>query len=396
MTTQTRLPSVRSRVLFVFFVFGLFVSLVSILAVSFASSVAFAFPILFVLVGVVAYGGWYLGGYLTNDIRALAASIEHATPEDVVLGKQTASVCDAKSLEVQELCTTFDQFKKEVTELAGGLQGEVDTSHQQVKEATKSLHNFMYQLAHTLRTPLNQIRWSVELLKNEESGEVTETQREFLDTLEHATVDVLRSTGLMLDTLVVLRNEKLSLKSEPLDMLSIVEAVAGRWAVLARRKNVKLIWKQPPRSVPTILGDADRVRQVVDTLVDNAVRYTPSGKSITLSVEPLDAKTTETMRKDFVVPEAILRGVGVCVSDQGIGIPKEDLSSLFQPFFRASNAKQQWVDGNGVGLTLARAVATSLGGALTAQSIAGQGTTMRFWLPGVDEGTRRAAPTLVE
>ena len=396
MDTTPRLPSLRSRVLFVFFIFGLLIALVSILAVTFATSIVMAVPILLSLLGLVSYGGWQLGDYLTKDIHALAKAIEHETPGEIVRGERVQRMCEAKSAEVQELCTRFEQFTTEVSHLAGGLRGEVDTSQKAVTEATKSLHNFMYQLAHTLRTPLNQIRWSVELLKNEESGEVTQAQREFLDTLEHSTVDVLRSAGLMLDTLVVLRNEKLSLKSQPCDVRGIVESVAGKWAVPARRKNIKLNCTPPARHLPMILGDEDRIRQVVDTLVDNAIRYTPNGKIITISFESIDEKTSKTVRKDFSIPTSVNTAIGVCVSDQGIGIPKEDLPNLFQPFYRASNAKQQWVDGNGVSLTLAHAVVSSLGGMLSAQSRLGQGTNMRFWLPGVDEAARRQASPLVE
>ena len=97
MDTTPRLPSLRSRVLFVFFIFGLLIALVSILAVTFATSMVMAAPILLLLLGLVSYGGWQLGGYLTKDIHALAKAIEHETPEEIVRGERVQRMCEAKS-----------------------------------------------------------------------------------------------------------------------------------------------------------------------------------------------------------------------------------------------------------------------------------------------------------
>ncbi len=247
------------------------------------------------------------------------------------------------------------------------IEEEVATCERQAETSASNLHNFMMRIAHTLRTPLNEIRWSTEMLKNEEAGRLTTAQRELLDTLEHAAVDVLNRTAVLQDTLGVLKGEKLRVKLAVCEILPLIDESLGRWAVQARRKKILLVWNRPPTLSPFVRCDAHRIHQVLDALLANAILYTKSGKKVVVSLD------VDQDQKKMVI----------LVKDQGIGIPEPEQAAMFTPFYRASNASDLWVDGSGISLTLSQAIVREFGGVMTFESRQGKGTTMRVELPTV-------------
>lgn len=245
------------------------------------------------------------------------------------------------------------------------IEEEVNTCERQAETSAENLHNFMMRIAHTLRTPLNEIRWSTEMLKNEEAGRLTTAQRELLDTLEHAAVDVLNRTSILQDTLAVLKGEKLRAKLKVCEIVPLIDESLGRWAVQARRKKISLVWNHTISSSPKIRCDENRIHQVLDALLANAILYTKAGKKVTVILDE------DPSSKKIVIS----------IKDQGIGIPEPEQAGMFTPFYRASNASDLWVDGSGISLTLSQAIVRSFGGQLSFESRQGKGTTMRVDLP---------------
>jgi signal transduction histidine kinase len=243
------------------------------------------------------------------------------------------------------------------------LTEETETCRATASEATSILSDFMYYVAHVLRTPANAIRWSVESLKNEEPGPVNEAQREVLDTLESSSVKLVRVAADFQDALLVIRGEQIHMRPVACDLPSIIDSAAGRMAVAMRRRGIRLQWHAPSRPLPAVRCDPDRVEQLIGILLDNAVKYSPSGRIVTV-----------TARLD--------RGsVVVSVADHGVGIPKKEQPFVFRAFYRGAQARHLWVDGKGVGLMLGKAIAEGCGGTLSFSSHPGKGTVMRFTVP---------------
>ncbi|RPJ22836.1 MAG: GHKL domain-containing protein, partial [Chloroflexi bacterium] len=114
-------------------------------------------------------------------------------------------------------------------------------------------------------------------------------------------------------------------------------------------------------------ADPDRLSQVIDNLLDNAIRHSPENSTITVTVKPAQA------------------GVECAVSDQGLGIPARHLPFIFERFYRvdASRSRNRKDGGTGLGLAIVRALVNAQGGQISAQSVEGAGTTITFWLPAI-------------
>jgi signal transduction histidine kinase len=132
-------------------------------------------------------------------------------------------------------------------------------------------------------------------------------------------------------------------------------------------RNGQRLTLELAEALPAVVGDADRLRQILTNLLSNALKYTPSGGHITL-----------TAREDA-------GGVRVAVQDTGIGLTPDEQAQLFTPFFRAQHDPTRRVGGTGLGLAITRALVELHGGAITVASVAGQGSTFSFTLPTLHE-----------
>ncbi|HSB02503.1 MAG TPA: ATP-binding protein, partial [Anaerolineales bacterium] len=169
----------------------------------------------------------------------------------------------------------------------------------------------------------------------------------------------------------------LQLDLQSLDLAELARARCEVFSGLATRQGMKLkveddgVQELAAASAtancrpPKILADPDRLSQVLDNLLDNAIRHSPENSTITVTIRPA---------KD---------GVECSVIDQGTGIPAQHLPFIFERFYRvdASRSRNRKNGGTGLGLAIARALINAQGGQISAQSVEGQGTTITFWLP---------------
>lgn len=375
------LKSIRTRILVCFVVFGasltLLVCITSRLAFGLVGSV-FIFCLLAMLAVVVA---WHIATYLTHDIRQLAQRVQDVDPTDTRTLLQLKKPFPARTIETAELSEALRRFGGRVEGLNTRFSTALDRSRQEVSEASSTLSDFMYYIAHTLRTPLNAIRWSVESLKNEDVGRITVAQRELLDSLEHSTIKLVGVATELQDALIVLRGEALHMRPSTVDALAIVDETAGQLAVMARQKHVTLDWRRPEQPC-RVRGDASRLRQVFSVVLDNAVRYT-KGPNHTISIRLLlvDGSESLAQRRLWRVPNTLEHVAVFQIKDEGIGIPSTERLRVFHPFFRGASARALWVDGKGIGLTIAHAAAKGMGGDMWFTSTKGRGTTMYIAVP---------------
>ncbi|MEK7158825.1 MAG: GAF domain-containing sensor histidine kinase, partial [Patescibacteria group bacterium] len=249
------------------------------------------------------------------------------------------------------------------------LYHKVQEANAKLKEANEHLKQldtakseFMSIASHQLRTPLSGIMGYLSMLTEGDYGKFTAEQEDVFDNLLDATRRLVRLVNVFLN---VTRIEagRFQLDLTPVDMQKVIEEEMGELRVSAQRKNLKLTFQPPKRAVPPIQADADKVRDVVINLVDNAMKYTEKGEiAVTLAVrEP---------------------GVVISVKDTGVGIEPKEAERLFQKFVRGSGIARIQPDGSGLGLFIAKKVVESHGGKIWVESEGiGKGSVFYFSLP---------------
>jgi len=224
---------------------------------------------------------------------------------------------------------------------------------------------FVANVSHELRTPLTAIQGYLETLL---SGALEERDnaRRFLEiVLRHS-----ERLGRLLNDLTDLSNielGKVTLRREPVSVDEVVASVVDIIAPRAARSRVT-VTARVPAELPEVSADRDRLAQILINLVDNAVKYTPEGGSVTVTGRRLDGDMVE-----------------VTVADTGIGIPPADLPRITERFYRVDKARSRELGGTGLGLAIVKHLVMAHGGELGIESEQERGTTVRFTLPVVSQ-----------
>jgi PAS domain S-box-containing protein len=236
---------------------------------------------------------------------------------------------------------------------------ELERQNEQLRQLDKLKDEFVALVSHELRTPLTSIRGYLELIT--EDGNLTGEQTRFLETIDRNAQRLQRVVG---DLLFCAQVEagRLTLDSERVDVNAIVEDALHAVHPSAATKSLTLTMAL--EELPEIQGDRARLAQVLDNFISNAVKFTPSGGTVTV-------KTLAQAGE-----------IEIVVSDTGIGIPADEIPNLFQRFFRAHRATEDAIPGTGLGLAIAKAIVVGHGGRIRVESAVGTGTTFRIILPG--------------
>ncbi len=184
--------------------------------------------------------------------------------------------------------------------------------------------------------------------------------------------DAGHATSLLDDMLLLARADagKLAWPLDPLDFGGLLQEGCRQMNRIAAEKQIKFSWKAPDADTPVVVrGDAGMLRRLLFLFVDNAVKYTPSGGSVRVS-----------LRREKASPEAILE-----VEDTGIGIAESDLPHIFDRFYRADKSRTSETGGAGLGLALAKEITRAHGGQIEVESTLGKGTRFRTRIPACTE-----------
>lgn len=211
-------------------------------------------------------------------------------------------------------------------------------------------------VSHELRTPLTSIVSFTHLLREGLETDTSDEQREFIDIIARNSGRLLRLVDdlLLLDRL---ESNTMQFQIEPVDLVSLVEMSVTSLSPMADSRGVAL--SLASEDGEPVVSDVDRLGQLVDNLVANAIKFTNPGGSVDVLVTPGPGHTWRLV-----------------VSDNGIGIPDDEVDQLFQRFFRASNARREASSGSGLGLAIARRLVELHGGAIDVASEEGKGTTV--------------------
>ncbi len=228
------------------------------------------------------------------------------------------------------------------------------------KEIDKMKTELVNVVAHELRSPLTSISGFSEILKDPELPNAT--RKEYTEIIHYESGRLAEMINRFLD-ISRIESGQTVLNKFPIDLSAILSAILGINAHLAQKRHISVKTHCAP-SVPPVLADADLIGQVVLNLFSNAVKYSPEGSEITVSV-----KTTN---------EEVL----VQFTDQGCGISRDNLKSLFKKFFRAKEDKfVKDVEGTGLGLAFVKEIIQQHGGKIGVESELGKGSTFSFVLP---------------
>ncbi|NLY38666.1 MAG: cell wall metabolism sensor histidine kinase WalK [Firmicutes bacterium] len=250
-----------------------------------------------------------------------------------------------------------EQIKVSSRDEIGHLAEQFNVMSARLNYYTGSLKNFVTNVSHELRTPLTSLSLLIKSLKEYQME--PEQQQEFYEDLDR---EVERLIALVNDLLELTKLEETGVQHEPvaLDQLigDIVKQVSPRFA----RQGVQLISELPAEPVE-ISGSPLQLRQVLHNLLDNALKYTPSGGWVRVSAW-LEAD-----------------GVGVSIEDTGCGIPQEDQPYIFERFYRVDRARSREMGGTGLGLAIVKETVTAHGGKVWVESEEGKGSTFYLLFP---------------
>jgi len=253
------------------------------------------------------------------------------------------------------------------------LRDESERRREELEQATESRRRLLRGFSHDVKNPLGAAHGYLQLMADGVPTPLPEGHRR---SVARADASVMAALGLVEDLLEIARAETghLVLVPEPVDLATLAAEVAEEHRGQAEGKGLTLA-VDPSESVPQVVTDARRVRQVLGNLVSNAVKYTRQGE-VRIGVEATSLPT------GMGGP-----GVAVTVADTGPGIPAEKHHLLFQEFVRLDPGSEA---GAGVGLAISHRIARVLGGDITVESATGEGSRFTLWIP-VDrrEGERR-------
>jgi signal transduction histidine kinase len=279
------------------------------------------------------------------------------------------------TLATGELYTTELMVRGRVVALAvtplqdetGQLRGAVAVGHDVTayRQLDGLRTRFVSDVSHELRTPLTAIKGTVETLQDGAADDPA-AREQFLATVARETERLIRLTN---DLLLLTRADagRLDLRRSPVDVASLARRVITQFAGPAQLQHISLTAELPVGGA-SVLADEDRVYQVLVNLLDNALKFTPAGGRITLSLSGSGGQ------------------VACTVSDTGPGLPAEELPQLFERFYRGDRARARGADesGAGLGLAIVKALIEAQGGHVWAESAPHEGTAVTFTLPAGD------------
>ena len=304
--------------------------------------------------------------FIGKDVLKILNITEYESIEEILEAEDSLLVNAAKSDEELLLRAEISKIEKEdkedLTQMSTELEGYIivlyDVTDQERQE--KERREFVSTVSHELRTPLTTMNSYIEALE-EGVLEDKELAPQFIDTIHKETTRMIR----MVNELMQLG--KMDIKEEHyekefIDINKMLEQITDRFALTHPEKNfIKYI----PKSPIFVEGDQDKLTQVFDNIVNNAIKYSPNGKNITVRV-----------RQNYHHNR-----VSISIKDEGVGIPLVHIDKIFNRFYRVDKSRQRSMGGTGLGLALAKTIVEAHKGRIWAQSREGYGSIIFVTLP---------------
>ena len=236
-----------------------------------------------------------------------------------------------------------------------------DVSREKIVEKAKS--EFVTLSAHQLRTPTSAVKWSIQTLLDGDLGEMTNEQKEMLEKTYKTNERMIKLINDFLNVAKIEEGKYIS-KTALADVIDdIVLPVIDLYEGEIEKKKLKFTFKKPERELPRVMVDLEKIRIALKNLLDNAVKYTPSGGELAVIVKSERGE------------------IEIQVKDTGLGIPENQQSKIFKKFFRGSSAMKMETEGTGFGLFIVKNIIEAHGGRIWFESEEKKGSTFHFAIP---------------
>jgi signal transduction histidine kinase len=321
---------------------------------------------MFAILGVILFT-FFISRRITEPIKSLedgAISLVEGNFQPIPISSKN---------EIGRLTEIFNQTAKELLEIRKRLEMKIDMANKDLELKNKELVNaneelkkldmlksdFISLVSHELRTPLSAIRTSSEFLESEENVDPG-VQKEML---ENIIKNVDRQARLINDILDLTKIEagRMEFRFEQVDFKYIAQVAIENIRPIARKNNIT-ITEDIPDKLSTISADKEKLIIVLNNLLSNALKFTPDGGAIHLSVKEYQDH------------------IEIKVKDTGIGIEKEQLEKLFDKFYQVDNPSRRKIGGSGLGLSISSEIIKAHGSKIHVESEPGQGSTFCFRL----------------
>ncbi len=283
-----------------------------------------------------------IGTLSVDDLKVDAFS-----PEDGRL----LTIAAAQAAVAIENAQLFERLKERAKKL--------EEAYGELQEADRKKDEFVQNVSHDLRTPLTFVKAYVELLLDGTLGPITDSQR---DSLEIVTQRTNAITRLVDDILTLQQLDRGTMRITPVAMGELVRSVVQGAEASAGQIGIAM-QVEVADELPVVYADRDRIAQVLDNLLGNAIKFSPNGGTITVRVHAIDGI------------------VQVEVSDQGIGIPADKLDKIFERFYQVDGSSRRRFGGTGLGLAIVKRIVRAHNGTVWVDSEEGKGSTFFFTLP---------------
>jgi two-component system sensor histidine kinase GlrK len=243
------------------------------------------------------------------------------------------------------------------------LADDFNLMSKKLKEIDEMKIDFINHVSHELRTPLTAIKEASEMLLEGTYAGAPEKQQQLLAITREECERLIRSVNRILD-FSRMEGHMMEYRYQKSNLASLLQQTVLKLTPIAKSKQIMIELKPVP-DLPLILMDEERINQVLENLIGNALKFTPPNGRIIIRTAPYNR------RKKFIC---------VAVADNGVGIPSESVKTIFQKFSRGKTNGHK-VAGSGLGLTIAKHIIRDHGGEIWAKSAPGKGSTFYFALP---------------
>lgn len=297
-------------------------------------------------------GEHYLLGQALMDLNLLTRQkIDHAVTEQII-----------------QLRNALEDANRFLESRVAERTAELQEALRKLSELSQMKANFIANVSHELRTPLTHVKGYLELLTTGSLGSLSAEQKNALQVSQRA-AGRLES---LIDNLILFSlaaRGEMTLRLAPVNLNKVAGEIISYSRTKADDRNVALHFNGQP-DIPYVQADEEKISWAILQFIDNAIKFTPSGGEVTLSIQP----ESDTL-------------IMVSVSDTGIGIPASRLNEIYEPFHQLDSSSTRRYGGTGLGLALVREIISAHGSVIEVQSEDGKGTRFRFSLLAVNKGS---------
>ena len=240
-----------------------------------------------------------------------------------------------------------------------------DITREKIIERMKT--EFVSITAHQLRTPLSAIKWTLKMFLDGDLGSLEDKQKEFIKKTYQSNERMIKLINSLLDVTRI-EEGRYIFKPTFTSLENMVDFVIKPYKEEFEKRKLAIEFKKPKKRLPQVKIDIEKIRLVIQNLVDNAMRYTPAGGQVTISLK-MNIISTEEKEIEF------------SIKDTGLGVPSDQQKRIFGKFFRANNVIKTDTEGSGLGLFIAKNIIEAHGGKIWFESLENKGTTFYFTIP---------------